>query len=295
VADVAAVGRRSRWSGIGIGVATAVKLVPGLFIVWLLFAGKRAAGGRAVLAAAAATALGWALAPADSRLYWTELIFNSGRIGRVDDPANNSLLSIASRALDPGHARTALWLVSAAVIVGIGLWRGVRAARRDDLLAATAIIGCAGALVSPISWTHHLGFAVLALAAFTARRPKPWAIVGLVGAWLLLVSPGGHGNEVSTSTIRVLAMIAIVVALPIVTGRSARGRIVGPGASAGDDAEHAIDELAATGLEVVAPDRHAAEHVGAPLGHERGELLEGLARVEGEGAEHGTPLAGEER
>ena len=83
-----------------------MKLVPGLFIVWLLFAGKRAAAGRAVLAAAAATALGWALAPADSRLYWTELIFNSDRIGRVDDPANNSLLSIVSRAVDPGHART---------------------------------------------------------------------------------------------------------------------------------------------------------------------------------------------
>ena len=131
------------------------------------------------------------------------------------------------------------------MIVGIGLWRGVRAARRDDLLAATAIVGCAGALVSPISWTHHLGFAVLALAAFTARRPRPWAIVGLVGAWLLLVSPGGHGNEVATSTIRALVLIAVVVALPIVTGRSARGRIARSGASAGDDAEHAIDELAA--------------------------------------------------
>ena len=47
VADVALVGRRSRWSGVGIGIATAVKLVPGLFIVWLLLAGRRSsAGGR---------------------------------------------------------------------------------------------------------------------------------------------------------------------------------------------------------------------------------------------------------
>ena len=84
-----------------------------------------------------------------------------------------------------------LWLVSAAVIVGIGLWRGVRAARRDDLLAATAIIGCAGALVSPISWTHHLGFAVLAARRLYRTTPETTsAIVGLVGAWLLLVTPG---------------------------------------------------------------------------------------------------------
>ena len=247
VSDVALVGRRSRWSGIGIGVATAVKLVPGLFIVWLLLAGRRAAAGRAVLAAVAATALGWLLAPGDSRLYWTELIFNSDRIGQVDDNANNSLLGVVSRLVEPGHLRTGLWVATAAAVLVVGLWRGVLAARRDDLLAATAIVGCTGALVSPISWTHHLGFAVLALAAFTARRPRPWAVVALVAAWLVLVSPGGHGNEVATSTIRALVLLAIVVALPIVTGRSGRGRTTtgSPEAerSDGDDAEDAVDEV----------------------------------------------------
>ena len=252
VGDVALVGRRSRWSGIAIGVATAVKLVPGLFIVWLLLAGRRTAAGRAVLAAVAATALGWLLAPSDSRLYWTELIFNSDRIGRVDDNANNSLLGVISRLVEPGHLRTGLWLAAAAAVIVVGLWRGVLAARRDDLLAATAIVGCAGALVSPISWTHHLGFAVLALAAFTARRPKPWLVVAVVAAWLVLVSPGGHGNELSTSTIRAVVLLAIVVALPIVSGRSARGRApegspatVGSG---GDDAEDAVDEVPRTVL-----------------------------------------------
>ena len=248
VADVALVGRRSRWSGIGIGLATAVKLVPGLFIVWLLLAGRRAAAGRAILAAAAATALGWLLAPSDSRLYWTELIFNSDRIGRVDDNANNSLLGVVSRVIEPGHLRTGVWLAAAAAVVVVGLWRGVLAARRDDLLTATAVVGCAGALVSPISWTHHLGFAVLALAAFAARKPRPWAVVALVAAWLVLVSPGGHGNEVSTSSIRAVVLLAIVVALPIVTGRSAAGRDrvrygVRFGRSGGDDAEDAVDEV----------------------------------------------------
>ena len=200
-----------------------------------------------MLAALAATALGWLLAPSDSRLYWTELIFNSDRIGRVDDNANNSLLGVVSRLVEPGHLRTGLWVATAATVVGVGLWRGVLAARRDDLLAATAIIGCAGALVSPISWTHHLGFAVLALAAFTARRPRPWAVVALVAAWLVLVSPGGHGNEVATSTIRALVLLAIVVALPIVTGRSGRGRAPTGSRDAegsdGDDAEDAVDEV----------------------------------------------------
>jgi hypothetical protein len=114
-------------------------------------------------------------------------------------------------------------------------------------MAVAAIVGCAGALVSPISWTHHLGFAVLALAAFTARRPRPWAIVALAAAWIVLVSPGGHGNEVYTSTIRTVVLLAIVVALPIVAGRSARGRTPEQSpatpVSGGDDAEDAVDEV----------------------------------------------------
>lgn len=291
VGDVALVGRRSRWSGIAIGVATAIKLVPGLFIVWLLLAGKRASATRATLAAVGATALGWVLAPSDSRLYWTELIFNSGRIGRVDDPANNSVLGVVARAVGPGHVRTAVWLTLAAVVLAMGLWRGVKAARADDLLTATAVVGCAGALLSPISWTHHLGFAVLALAALSARRPRPWVVAGLVAWWLVLVSPGGHGNEASTSTVRALVLLAIVVLLPIVPGRSAGGR----GASGGDDAEDPVDEVAGPVLEGVAADGHATQHVGAPLDHEVGELVDGLARVEGEGAEDRTLLAGEDR
>jgi alpha-1,2-mannosyltransferase len=300
VSDVVLVSRRSRWSGIGIGVATAVKLVPGLFIVWLLLAGKRASAARAVVAALAATALGWLLAPSDSRLYWTELIFNSDRIGRVDDTANNSVLGVVARAVGPGHVRTAVWLSVAAAVLVVALWRGVKAARAGDWLTATAVVGCAGSLLSPISWTHHLGFAVLALAAFSARRPRPWAVAGLVAWWIVLVSPGGHGNEVSTSTVRALVLLGIVLFLPIVAGRTdvsedRRRPALGARASGGDDAEDPVDEVARAVLEGVAADGHATQHVGAPLDHEVGQLVDGLARVEREGAEDRTLLAGEDR
>lgn len=36
LADLDAVRRSARWSGLGIGLATAIKLIPGLFIVWLV-------------------------------------------------------------------------------------------------------------------------------------------------------------------------------------------------------------------------------------------------------------------
>ena len=273
VADVAAVGRRYRWSGVGIGVATAVKLVPGLFVVWLVLAGKRAAAGRAVAAVGAATLLGWLLAPSDSKDYWTKLVFDSERIGRVDDARNGSLLAVVVRLVGVGPIRTVSWLGLAGAIVVVGLVRGRRAARRGDLLAATAVVGCAASLISPISWTHHLGFLVLALAALattpslagpTVPAPRHLRLgprhVALGVAWLFLVDPGELGANPVTATLRAGAMVAVVAALPIVDRRSAP--------SGGDDTEDPVDELAAAGLEVVALDRHAAEYVGPPVDHE---------------------------
>ncbi len=271
VVDVAAVGRRSRWSGVGIGLATAVKLVPGLFIVWLLLARRTVAAARAAAVALAATAVGWVLAPEDSRRYWSELIFDSSRIGRVEDPRNNSLLGVVSRAVEPGLGRTSLWLVGAALIVTMGLVRGVRALRRDDLLTATAVVGCAATLVSPISWTHHLGFLVLALVAFTARRPDRGVAAAVAVGWLVLVDPGGLGDDVPSATVRALLLVAVVVALPIVTGRSAAGRPAPDddvARSDGDHVEHPLDEVLAPGLDGVALDGHPAEDVGPAAPHQ---------------------------
>lgn len=220
VADVGTQGRRPRWSGVGIGLATAIKLVPGLFVGWLLAIGDRRAVGRAVAVAVFATVLGWALAPDDSWRYWTSLLWDSGRVGDVADVQNNSLLGAIARGVPAGTVRTALWLVSAGLVMGVALWRGRTAARAGDLLASTVIVGCASALVSPISWTHHLGFLVLALAAITVDPRRPRTVALLLVAWVALMDPLGFGGDASTSTMRTLAMVAVVGLLRIVPGRS---------------------------------------------------------------------------
>ncbi|CAB4624608.1 unannotated protein [freshwater metagenome] len=220
ICDVAAISRRSRFGGIAIGIATAVKLTPGLFIVWLLAAKRIKPAMLALLGAVATTALGWALAPADSRRYWTDLLWHSDRVGSLVDSRNNGLLGVIARSVPEGHARTALWLAAVLLIVGIALVRGSRAAREDDLLAAVAIIGCAAVLASPISWTHHLGFLVVALMACIQRARRPWQWAALVVGWLLLVEPGGHGDGTIYLWIRVALLLGTVAFLPIIAGRS---------------------------------------------------------------------------
>jgi alpha-1,2-mannosyltransferase len=220
VADAGTVGRGSRWTGVGIGVATALKLVPGLFVLWLLTAGERRGALRALATAGAVTAVGSLLAPGDSWDYWTDLVWDSSRVGRLDDWANNSLLGTLARLVKPGPTRTILWVVLALVVVGVGMWRARRATRSGDLLAATAIVGCASSLVSPISWSHHLGFLVLALAAAAGshHRPPRWGL--LVAGWIFLLDPVGFGSDATTSGLRTLALLLVVLALPVQAGRS---------------------------------------------------------------------------
>jgi alpha-1,2-mannosyltransferase len=220
ICDVAAISRRAKFGGIAIGVATAIKLTPGLFIVWLVSTKRVRPAILALLGAAIATALGWALAPSDSKRYWTDLVWHSDRVGSLVDSRNNAMFGVVARVVSQGSARTGLWLLALVIIVGIALVRGSRAAQEGDLLAALAIVGCAAVLASPISWTHHLGFLVVALMACIQLVRRPWHWAALAFGWLLLIEPGGHGDGTIYLYVRVALLFGTVLFLPVIPGRS---------------------------------------------------------------------------
>lgn len=221
--DVILIRRNSRFAGVAIGIATSIKLVPGLFIVWMLLAGWRRPATRAVFSALILTGLGWILAAEDSRRYWTDLLWHSERVGRLDDARNNSVLSGLSRVLEPGVPRTVLWLGLCALLLIVGFRRALRAGREDDLLTAVTIVGCLSALVSPISWTHHLGYLVLALASVhqltrgTLFRRSAFVLLAIA-----IIDPGHLGDDAVMSLVRMLLMVTVVLTLPIQPGRSRR-------------------------------------------------------------------------
>jgi len=213
--DLDAMRRSSRWSGIGIGIATAIKLVPGLFILWLAASKRWRPLALAIGALSAATALGWALAPADSTTYWTDLLWESDRVGSVGDGRNNSVLGVIARILEPGSLRSGVWVLMLVAVLGVALVRSLRASRENDFLAVAAIVGCASAVASPISWTHHLGFLLVALVAFWIQATTNRAKIVCLVAWLVLVDPGGHGDDPWMSTVRALMLIGAVCYTPI--------------------------------------------------------------------------------
>lgn len=169
-----AVPGNSRWAGVGVGLATALKLFPGIFIVYLLVTRRWRAAAVASATAAVATLLAAAVAPRDSWRFWTHEVWLTNRVGRPDYTGNQSLFGMLSRLTVPDRPNQLLWLALVAIVAGYGLWRAARAAGDGDELAGLTLTGLVGALVSPITWTHHVYWfipAVVVLVDAGLRAP----------------------------------------------------------------------------------------------------------------------------
>ncbi|MDO3700575.1 glycosyltransferase family 87 protein [Micromonospora sp. C28SCA-DRY-2] len=145
----------SRWAGVGIGLATAIKLTPGIFIVYLLVTRRWRAAVTAMVTATVATLVAAALFPDASREFWTEALWNTGRVGELAFVSNQSLRGVVAR-LDPEQPSTLAWLVLVAATVALWAWRSRAAAAAGDEATGLALTGAVMCLVSPVTWVHHL-------------------------------------------------------------------------------------------------------------------------------------------
>lgn len=176
------------WAGAGIGLATAVKLTPGLFIVYLLVSRQWRTAVVASGTAAGASVLAWVIAPRESMAYFTSVLWQTDRVGTADFTPNQSLAGILARLYDSTSAPGLLWLTFAAVCCALGLSRAVNAHAEGDELAAFTLVGLTATVISPISWSHHLVFVVPAIvimvdATLRRRAAGRWLGRTTVSAW----------------------------------------------------------------------------------------------------------------
>jgi alpha-1,2-mannosyltransferase len=165
VADFVLIGR-TRWGGVGIGLATAAKLVPGLFVVYLLLTRRFRAAVIAGIAFVAATALGWIADPDGSNDFWIGgLFYRDDRVTSAVSTEyiyNQSLHGLSARLLPAGIAGAA-WVVLAVLAAAGGLALAVYGFRRDGEPLGMLVCAFTALLVSPIAWTHHWVWIVPAL------------------------------------------------------------------------------------------------------------------------------------
>lgn len=163
--------RRHRASGALIGSLAAVKLVPGLFMLYFLVTGQWRRLGWSALTFTGTTLVAFLIAPHDSALFVQNLATSTDRVaGDIAVYMNQSLLGMLARM-----GWQSVWLPLA-----VGITAGVLAILRRRVrpstqgLAVTAI-GLTACLVSPISWEHHAVWLVPAIlllwpSAGTAAR-----------------------------------------------------------------------------------------------------------------------------
>lgn len=162
---------RSRWRGVLVGVATAVKLTPGLFVLYLLVRRRYAEAIRAGLAFTAVTVAAAIVLPHDSARFWTQELTGGG-VGNFASDNNNSLYGLLVRTLPGGPAFGACALL-APIAVGVGLVCAARLSSRGDEVAAIGAVGITACVVSPVAWDHHWVWC-LPLLLGLAAAPGPW-------------------------------------------------------------------------------------------------------------------------
>jgi alpha-1,2-mannosyltransferase len=175
--------RNSRWAGIGVGLATAIKLTPAIFIVYLLTTRRWRAAAVSSATAAGATLLAAAIAPHDSWRYWTVTVWETNRVGNLERMANQSLWGGLLRAAHPVQPSRLLWVGLVGVVATYGLWCA------GEELTGVTITGLLGTLVSPVSWQHHLYWFAPALVlladAYASRvRYRGWYLGFAILVWV---------------------------------------------------------------------------------------------------------------
>lgn len=180
-----------RWRGVLVGLATAIKLTPGVFIVALLVAGRRRAAAVAAGTAAGLTLLAALVAPGTSRSYWTNALFDSDRLGNNADPTNQSLRGIVLRGPLHHLPATVAFVLIAAVVGAVGLRKAAIAWRSGDELAAVTVAGLLTALLSPVAWIHHYVYLFM-LFALLLRDGRWRPVVALAALWWQDVPSLGH-------------------------------------------------------------------------------------------------------
>jgi len=230
--DLTTFDHNSRWGGLGIGIAAALKMTPLIFIVYLALTGRGRSAARAVGMFLATVIVSFVAVPRDAATYWSGTFLDTSRVtggshltgsGPADQSLRGALLRFA-----PGISHmTLLWVITCLLVASLGLFLATSAGRRGDEAWGFVLTAITGLLISPISWTHHWVIAVPGLLLLLAPSERSlFRVVAAVAAAALALgsstitiviakSPGGH--DLGTLGLLVGDLYVIIGLLTIAT------------------------------------------------------------------------------
>jgi len=146
----------ARYKGFLTGVAAGIKLIPLIYVPYLLLARKFRQAAMVIAGFVVTLLVGFAVIPKDSSKYWFGGIFyNGGRTGFTGWLGNQSLDGLITRLAGSIHAGRPFYYVVAFVVLVAGVAAAALLDRAGHLLPAILLAELTGDLISPISWDHH--------------------------------------------------------------------------------------------------------------------------------------------
>ncbi len=170
---------RPRIRGALVGLAAAMKLTPLIFIPYFLVTRQWRAAATASVTFVAAGVLAFVISPSTSVIYWSRNATNTARMGQIWLPWNKSVLALITRWHAGGSWQAALWVTFCLVLAFHAFMHSWRHHAEGDDLSAAILVGCAAVVVSPISWSHHQTWGVLATIVLATNPRLRQRLAGL--------------------------------------------------------------------------------------------------------------------
>jgi hypothetical protein len=215
-------GRLARYlpPGTLIGIATAIKLLSGLLIIYFILTRQWRLARNSIVSCAVCILIGGLAYPSMTVKFFSSVIWELPQrvaVGSFSTWGNNSVQGILAAL---GAQRGFLLTAASVVVAAVGLWAARACHRRGRELEAWLTVGIVAQLVSPVSWLHHwvwLAPAVL-LIALRSRSYLTWAATGLVTAVMLIGGPEPGGQLVAHGPTWALPVGALLRESLVVTG-----------------------------------------------------------------------------
>lgn len=174
--------RRLLPPGVLTALATAIKLTPAIFVVYLVLVRRWRAAAVTVVTGLLVTLVSAVVTPRASREFWGRLAHGDTGLGHsIIYATNQSVLADVVRVAGLGSRPTLVGLGLSAVVALLGVWAALLWHRLGDERLALSLCGVAGLLASPVSWLHHFVWVVPLALSLVERRGVASAGVGPVG------------------------------------------------------------------------------------------------------------------
>lgn len=221
--------------GIGVGVAAAIKLVPLIFVPFLLVTRQFRAALTSLVTFVVCALVSYLVNPTASTAFWEKYVDDQARIGDVTYISNQSLQGSLDRLSHHLWSPRAMETLEGLVVVcGVALawW----AWRSSSTFLAVLVVGVTGLLASPITWAHHMVYIVPVLMWLWWGSDRPvagrvWAVVGaalfyVAPMWLIPHGPGAdlheHGAELLAGSSFTLAAASFLLGVAVMLARRRR-------------------------------------------------------------------------